>query len=85
MPVDLLPLYWIGYIVARQEGAMLRAVRDGRAFATPTLSFGWLDDPPSINRLLGFAWLGGSDPQTLAAQFNAVVYGRALTAARFGR
>ena len=44
------------------------------------MPFGWLDEPPSINRLLGLAWLGGSDPRTLAALFNAVVYGRALTA-----
>jgi iron complex transport system substrate-binding protein len=58
----------------------LRAVREGHAFVAPNMPFGWLDEPPSINRLLGFAWLGGSDPRTLAALFNAVVYGRALTA-----
>jgi iron complex transport system substrate-binding protein len=58
----------------------LRAVRDGRAFVAPNMPFGWLDEPPSINRLLGLAWLGGGDPRTLAAPFNAVVYGRALTA-----
>ena len=57
----------------------LRAVRDGHAFVAPNLPFGWLDEPPSINRLLGLAWLGGSDPRTLAALFNAVVYGRVLT------
>jgi iron complex transport system substrate-binding protein len=57
----------------------LRAVRDGHAFVAPDLPFGWLDEPPSINRLLGFAWLGGSDPRTLAALFNAVVYGHVLT------
>ena len=58
----------------------LRAVREGHAFVAPNMPFGWLDEPPSINRLLGLAWLGGSDPRTLAALFNAVVYGRALTA-----
>ena len=58
----------------------LRAVREGHAFVAPNMPFGWLDEPPSINRLLGFAWLGGGDPRTLAALFNAVVYGRALTA-----
>jgi iron complex transport system substrate-binding protein len=57
----------------------LRAVRDGRAFIAPSLPFGWVDEPPSINRLLGLAWLGGSDPKTLVALFNAVVYGRVLT------
>ncbi len=60
----------------------VRAVRDGHAIVAPNMPFGWLDEPPSINRLLGLAWLGGSDPRTLAAVFNAVVYGRALTAAQ---
>jgi iron complex transport system substrate-binding protein len=58
----------------------LRAVHDGHSFVAPDMPFGWLDEPPSINRLLGLAWLGGADPRTLAALFNAVVYGRALTA-----
>jgi iron complex transport system substrate-binding protein len=44
------------------------------------MPFGWLDEPPSINRLLGLAWLSGSDPRTIAALFNAVVFGRALSA-----
>jgi len=58
----------------------VRAVRDGHALIAPNMPFGWLDEPPSINRLLGLAWLGGGDPHTLAATFNAVVYGRSLTA-----
>ena len=57
-------------------------MRDGRAVVAPNMPFGWLDEPPSINRLLGFAWLGGGDPRTLAALFNAVIYGRALTASQ---
>ena len=57
----------------------LRAVRAGHAFVAPALPFGWVDEPPSINRLLGVAWLSGHDPKTLAALFNAVVYGRVLT------
>jgi iron complex transport system substrate-binding protein len=69
-------------LVGSEEWRSLRAIRDGRAFVAPTLPFGWLDEPPSINRLLGLAWLGGGDPRTLAALFNAVVYGRALTASQ---
>jgi iron complex transport system substrate-binding protein len=57
----------------------LRAVREGHSYIAPNLPFGWLDEPPSINRLLGVAWLGGGDPRTLAALFNAVVYGRSLS------
>ena len=57
----------------------VRAVRDGHALVAPALPFGWVEEPPSINRLLGLAWLSGHEPVTLAATFNAVVYGRALT------
>jgi iron complex transport system substrate-binding protein len=60
----------------------VRAVRDGHVLVAPSLPFGWLEEPPSINRLLGFAWLSGRDPVTLAALFNAVVYGHALTPAQ---
>jgi iron complex transport system substrate-binding protein len=62
------------------EWRSLRAVRDGHAFVAPSLPFGWVEEPPSINRLLGVAWLSGRDPMTLAAVFNAVVYGHVLTA-----
>lgn len=61
------------------EWRSLRAVRDGHAFVAPSLPFGWVEEPPSINRLLGLAWLSGRDPMTLAATFNAVVYGHVLT------
>jgi iron complex transport system substrate-binding protein len=57
----------------------VRAVKDGHALIAPSLPFGWIEEPPSINRLAGVAWLGGSDPGTVAALFNAVVYGRVLT------
>ncbi len=60
----------------------VRAVREGHAFIAPGLPFGWLEEPPSINRLLGLAWLGGGDPATLAVLFNATVYGHALTPAQ---
>ena len=59
--------------------AGLRAVRDGHAYIAPSVPFGWVEEPPSINRLLGVAWLRGGDPLTLAALFDAVVYGRVLT------
>jgi len=60
----------------------VRAVREGHAFVAPSLPFGWIEEPPSINRLLGLSWLGGSDPGTLAALFNAVVYGHVLAPAQ---
>lgn len=57
----------------------VRAVREAHVFVDPGLPFGWVEEPPSINRLAGLAWLEGRDPVTLAAVFNAVVYGHALS------
>jgi iron complex transport system substrate-binding protein len=66
-------------LLATASWASLRAVQAGHAYIAPSIPFGWTEEPPSINRLLGLAWLRGSDPLTLAALFNATVYGRALT------
>src|SRR5262249_56251375 len=33
------------------------AVRRGRIFVSPSLPYGWIDSPPSINRILGLQWL----------------------------
>ncbi len=33
------------------------AVRNGRVYLAPDLPFGWLDRPPSVNRLMGVKWL----------------------------
>ena len=35
------------------EWRALRAVQQHRAYVTPDMPYGWLDEPPSINRLLG--------------------------------
>jgi iron complex transport system substrate-binding protein len=62
----------------------LRAVREGHVRIAPALPFGWIEEPPSINRVIGQAWLGGRDPVTLAALSNAIVYGHTLTPAELG-
>ncbi|HLF22282.1 MAG TPA: ABC transporter substrate-binding protein, partial [Burkholderiales bacterium] len=36
----------------------LPAVRKGNLYLAPAVPFGWIDFPPSINRLLGLFWLG---------------------------
>ncbi|HEX3995116.1 MAG TPA: ABC transporter substrate-binding protein [Acetobacteraceae bacterium] len=59
----------------------VRAVREGHALVAPSLPFGWIEEPPSVNRLIGLAWLSGRDPVTLAALSNAVLYSRTLTSA----
>ena len=38
----------------------IAAVRRGRVFAPPGVPFGWIDFPPSVNRLLGLRWLGSA-------------------------
>lgn len=35
------------------------AVRDSRVYLSPTAPFGWIDRPPSLNRLMGLRWLAG--------------------------
>ena len=35
------------------------AVRNGRVYLSPTAPFGWIDRPPSLNRLMGLRWLAG--------------------------
>jgi iron complex transport system substrate-binding protein len=61
----------------------LPAVRQGRAVLLPGLPFGWMDFPPSVNRLLGLIWLpvlfGAAPRDGLAeavAAFHALFYHR---------
>ena len=35
----------------------VRAVKDGRVHLAPSLPWGWIDAPPSLNRLIGLNWL----------------------------
>ncbi len=35
------------------------AVRNKRVYLSPTAPFGWIDRPPSINRIIGLRWLSG--------------------------
>ena len=37
--------------------ASVTAVRQGRVHLSPKLPFGWVDFPPSVNRLIGLWWL----------------------------
>lgn len=37
--------------------ASIRAVRDNRVHLSPKMPFGWVDFPPSVNRLMGLWWL----------------------------
>ncbi|WP_024509109.1 iron ABC transporter substrate-binding protein [Bradyrhizobium sp. ARR65] len=39
------------------QWAQAEAVRAGRVYLSPKLPFGWVDFPPSVNRLIGLWWL----------------------------
>jgi iron complex transport system substrate-binding protein len=61
----------------------LPAVRAGRVVLAPGLPFGWVDFPPSVNRLLGLLWLPvlfGARPRTgleqAVSDFQALFYHR---------
>jgi iron complex transport system substrate-binding protein len=41
----------------RREWRSLAAVHDRRVYHAPLEPFGWIDDPPGINRLIGLYWL----------------------------
>ena len=37
--------------------AAVKAVKEDRVYLSPKLPFGWIDFPPSVNRLIGLWWL----------------------------
>jgi iron complex transport system substrate-binding protein len=39
--------------------AGISAVREKRVYLAPTAPFGWIDRPPSLNRVMGLKWLAG--------------------------
>jgi iron complex transport system substrate-binding protein len=54
----------------------LRAVRDGRVYLAPAPVLSWFDYPPSVNRIIGLAWLaklfyGDAYPGDLNAEVQA--------------
>jgi iron complex transport system substrate-binding protein len=38
----------------------MRAVQDGRVHLSPVLPFGWIDRPPSLNRIIGLDWMAAT-------------------------
>lgn len=52
--------------------AGISAVRHGRVHLSPTAPFGWIDRPPSVNRIIGLKWLAGLfHPQRLHVDLRA--------------
>jgi iron complex transport system substrate-binding protein len=60
----------------------VKAVRDNRVHLSPKMPFGWVDFPPSVNRLIGLWWLAKilyperfpEDLRTLMADFYTRFY-----------
>jgi iron complex transport system substrate-binding protein len=58
------------------------AVRNRRVYLSPSEPFGWIDRPPSINRLLGMRWLASvlypdrfeGDLRAMTREFYALFY-----------
>ncbi len=71
----------------------LPAVRAGRLLLAPSVPFGWLDGPPSVNRLIGVRWLfsrlhpgaARTDWVERAREFHALFYGHAPTREELAR
>jgi len=69
------------------------AVRDKRVFLAPRLPFGWIDAPPSINRVIGLRWIAGllypekfpEDIRTTARDFIKLFYQADVTDAQLDR
>ena len=45
------------YLRSDPSWSQIDAVRRGRVFLSPRLPYGWVDAPPSLNRLMGAQWL----------------------------
>jgi iron complex transport system substrate-binding protein len=64
--------------------AAVNAVRTGRVHLSPKMPFGWVDFPPSVNRLIGLWWLAkilypdrfSEDLPTLTRDFYTMFYHR---------
>ena len=73
--------------------ANVRAVRDRRVHLSPKLPFGWVDFPPSVNRMIGLWWLAKllypaqfpEDIRPLAREFHTLFYQVTPTDAQLDR
>ncbi len=70
--------------------AALAAVKAGRVHLSPKMPFGWVDFPPSVNRLIGLWWLAKilypdrfpEDMSKLTRDFYTMFYHRTPTTAQ---
>lgn len=73
--------------------SQLRAVAQNKVYLAPSLPWGWIDAPPSLNRLIGLRWLlstfypkeASLDLRADAKAFYALFYRVTLSDAQFDR
>jgi iron complex transport system substrate-binding protein len=73
-------------VKAKPGWDQVNAVKQGRVFLSPNLPWGWIDAPPSLNRLIGLNWLlttfygaqAGVDLRAETRSFYALFYGVTL-------
>ena len=71
----------------------MRAVQEGRVHLSPVLPFGWIDRPPSLNRIIGLDWMAATfypdryqiDLRARARDFYRLWYHLDLTEAQLDR
>jgi iron complex transport system substrate-binding protein len=51
--------YFLDVAAKTDAWKQVPAVSAGRLFVAPRYPWGWLDEPPSVNRLIGMRWLAG--------------------------
>ena len=75
------------------DWAAIAAVKSGRVYLSPRLPFGWVDFPPTVNRLIGLWWLAKifypdrfpEDIKPLTRDFYTAFYHVTPTAAQIER
>ena len=75
------------YDAMRRGTKRLAAVRDKHVYLAPSTPFGWIDDPPGVNRLIGLYWLSAlfypdntqEDLRSTVCDFYDKFYGIKLT------
>ena len=80
-------------VQSKPEWQPVPAVANGRVFLAPSLPFGFIDSPPSINRIVGLTWLlhklypeqAPGDLSDQVRSFYRLFYQVALTAADLDR
>ena len=79
--------YFLEVVAKNNAWKQVPAIAAGRVVVAPRHPFGWLDEPPSVNRLIGLWWLAGvlhperfGSPREAVSDFYRTFYQVALTA-----